>query len=304
MMVCDRYLQSVQSYLKQTILSGDHPPPCRLAAHFIKGSQRGAMPKRTTPPLAFSEYVSPDSDNSVEVWQARRQLIEAAKRVYPIFLKKLSTDVFPLYCQLAKEDKLARGRNDFAKALWGKSPFEALTDDGGLKLALYKWAAQFNAEEEWLMVGALRTLRGWYVAPDWLEALAWNPQHGRKESPMVGKAFEFCHQGWEVQLLRWVDYSQSLRQNFERKLLEYENKTREFAESRGLLKARKKYSPDNLEWFVLYQFASMTSKTIADRYVVENKALDDSTVLKGIRAAATLIRWDHLRQPRQNRKIP
>ena len=125
------------------------------------------MAKRTTPPLAFSEYVSCDADNSVQVWQARLQVIEAAKRVFPIFLEKLSADVFPLYCQLAKEGKLAKGRNDFTKALWGKSPYAALTDEGGLKLVLSRWAAQFNAEAEWLMVGALRTLHGWYVAPDW-----------------------------------------------------------------------------------------------------------------------------------------
>ena len=131
------------------------------------------MAKRTIPSLAFSEYVSPDSDNSVQTWQARLGVIEAAKRVYPIFLEKLSADVFPLYCQLAKAGKLAKGRNDFEKALWGKSPYEALTDEGGLKSALSKWAAHFNAEAEWLMVGALRTLRGWYVAPDWRESLAW-----------------------------------------------------------------------------------------------------------------------------------
>jgi hypothetical protein len=53
------------------------------------------MAKRTTPSLAFSEYVSPDSNNSVAVWQARLRVIEATKRVYPIFLKKLSSDVFP-----------------------------------------------------------------------------------------------------------------------------------------------------------------------------------------------------------------
>jgi hypothetical protein len=94
------------------------------------------MAKRTTPPLAYSEYVSPNSDSSVQVWQARLRVIEAAKRVHPIFLEKLSTDVFPLYCQLAKEGKLAKGRNDFDKAVWGKSPYDALTDDGGLKLAL------------------------------------------------------------------------------------------------------------------------------------------------------------------------
>jgi len=125
------------------------------------------MAKRTTPSLAASEYVSPNLDTSVQVWRARLQVIEAAKRVFPIFLEKLSADVFPLYCQLAKEGKLAKGRNDFTKALWGKSPYAALTDEGGLKLALSRWAAQFNAEAEWLMVGALRTLHGWYVAPDW-----------------------------------------------------------------------------------------------------------------------------------------
>jgi hypothetical protein len=77
----------------------------------------------------------------------------------------------------------------------------------------------------------------------------------------------------------------------------------QLAESMGLVRARRKYSPDNLEWFVLYQFAGISSKTIADRYVaVEGKDLDESTVLKGIKAAAKLIGWNHLRQSRQNRK--
>jgi len=259
------------------------------------------MAKRTTPSLAFSEYVSRDSDNSVQVWQARLQVIEAAKRVFPIFLKKLSEDVFPLYCQLAKRGKLAKGRNDFDKALWGDSPYEALTEDGGLKSALSKWAAHFHAEAEWLMVGALRTLRGWYVAPDWRESLTWDPHHGRKEPPAIGRPFELCYQGWEVQLLTWPAYSQSLRQSFEKRLLEYESQTRERAESRGLVRARRKYSPDNFEWFVLHQLACMTSKTIADRYARDGKVLDESTVLKGIKAAAKLIAWNHLGQPRQSR---
>jgi hypothetical protein len=73
------------------------------------------MAKRTTPSLAFSEYVSREADNSVQVWQARLQVIEAAKRWFP-------TDVFPLYCKLAKEGKLAKGRNDFDKRYGGSLP--------------------------------------------------------------------------------------------------------------------------------------------------------------------------------------
>src|SRR5579872_4031784 len=141
------------------------------------------MAKRTTPSIAFSEYVSRDADNNVQVWLARLQVIEAAKWVFPIFLGRLSTDVFPLYGKLAKEGKLAKGRNDFDKALWGKSPYAALTDEGGLKLALTKWAAQFSAEADWLMVGALRTLQGWYVAPDWRSSLAWDRHHDAKMCP-------------------------------------------------------------------------------------------------------------------------
>jgi len=78
-----------------------------------------------------------------------------------------------------------------------------------------KWAAQFNAEAKWLMVGALRTLQGWYVAPDWRSSLAWDHHHGRKDVPAVGKPFELSYPGWEVQLLTWPAYSQSLRRSFD-----------------------------------------------------------------------------------------
>jgi len=69
----------------------------------------------------------------------------------------------------------------------------------------------------------------------------------------------------------------------------------------GLVRARRKYSPDNLEWFVLYQFAGMSSGTISDRYAAQGRAVEESTVLKGIKAAAKLIGWNELRQPRRNR---
>jgi hypothetical protein len=155
------------------------------------------------------------------------------------------------------------------------------------------------------MAGALRTLQGWYVAPDWRSSLAWDHHHGRKDVPAVGKTFDLSCPGWEVQLLTWPAYSQSLRLSFEGQLLEYERQTRELAESRGLVRARRKYSPNNFEWFVLYHFAGMTSKTIADRYARDGMVLGESTVLKGIKAAAKLIAWNPLGQPRQtrNRKI-
>jgi hypothetical protein len=77
------------------------------------------------------------------------------------------------------------------------------------------------------------------------------------------------------------------------------------AESMGLVGARKNYSGDNLECFVLYKLAGRSSTEIVYRYAGAGKALDKSTVLKGIKAAGKLIGWEHQSQPRQtqNRKV-
>lgn len=257
------------------------------------------MGKRKTQRLAFwGEYVSPDTEISEEVYRARLELMKIVKQVFPNFLKKLSSDVFPLYEQLAK------GGYDFDQILWtNSSPYALLTEDGGLKAALLNWAAQFNAEAEWLMDGALRTLRGWHVAPDWRESLSWNTQHGRSETFLRGEAFEFRYQGWEVLLLTWPAYSESLRRRFEEKLFEHERKTRELAESKGLVRARRTYSTVNFEWFVLYQFAGLSSPEIVKRLAKGNSHTDPSTVLKGVKTAARLIDWGSLRSSEAKRRV-
>lgn len=263
------------------------------------------MAQRTTPSLASSEYVSPDRDSSVQVWLARKQLIKATKRVFPAFLKELLADVYPLYSQRVEEARRAQRLDDFRKALSTKLPFDAMGDDGRLELAIRQWAARFHAEVDWVISGALQTLRGWEVAPEWRNSLAWAPCHSRKSTYAMGATFEFSFPGWEPQFLAWGAYSASARQRFEERLSEYEKQTRELAESKGLVRSRKKYSPDNLEWFALYQFAGWTSHKIVQRYVGEGKALEESAVLKGVKAAAELIGWSELRQPRhtRNRKI-
>jgi hypothetical protein len=160
------------------------------------------MTERTTPPLTFGEYVSPDLDNSVQVWLARRQVIEASKRVYPTFLETLSTDVLPIYCQLAKTGQLAKGRINFEKALWGKFPWESLTDDGGLKTALLNWARQFHAEAPWLMVGRSAHCGAGIVSPH-----GGIPSHGTttmgvETVPQSAKPSNFSIRDGKYRLLR------------------------------------------------------------------------------------------------------
>ena len=257
------------------------------------------MARRKTPRLAYSEYVSLEP-NSTQVWQARLRLIDAATRVFPKFLKKLSADVFPAYAELAKSGF------DFDAVLWHPRlpPHTMIPETSWLKSALSEWAGKFHAEPSWLLDETLRTLRGWYVAPDWRKSLRWNPIGGITSTLAMGERFQFVCEGWEMQLLTWADYRQSVLGRFELKLAEYEAASRNLAESHGLVRARRKYSPDNFEWFVLYQFAGLSSIDIVRRSRKVD-SLNESTVLKGIKAAAKLIGWQRLRavHEKKNRKI-
>lgn len=213
------------------------------------------MAQRKTPFLAYCEYVSPHANNSIQVNRARLRLIDAVRQVYPRLLEKLSSDVFQYYSQLAN-----RGYK-FDRILWSPriSPYEALPADSELKREIAKWAAAFNADVDWLKDGALRTLRDWYVAPDWRQSLRWHSGYTHQNAVSTGKALEFRCEGWETELLTWSAYSKSARQRFEETLLEYEKGTRKLAESCGLVRAQRKYSPDNFDWFALYQFAGLSS---------------------------------------------
>ncbi len=268
------------------------------------------MGKLKTPRLAFrAEYVSPDTENSDDVNRARLELMRIVKEVFPKFLEKLAADVFPLFDQAATDGKLERAGYNFELVLFSDNfqrALDALAEENGVKAALLNWATDFNAATDWLMVRALRTLRSWHIAPASRQQLRWETGHSLDGPPAIGKPFEFSFSGWETRLVTWAHYCEVARRRFEEKLSEYERETRELVESEGLIRARRTYSRVNLEWFVLYQFAGESSKRIAERAAKNGKAVDDSTVLKGIKAAAKLIGWKHLRKPKrlmQNRKI-
>lgn len=254
------------------------------------------MAQRKAMPLSYGEYVSPETATSTQAWYARQVLVRTVRRVLPGFLNKLAEEVFPFYTQMAREGY------SFEKILWNRhSPFQALKPDGGLKSALSNWAAAYHAEAEWLLDAVLRTFRLWSVSPDALAKREWYSAHPFSDRAADVAAFEFTCPGWRTELTTWAAYRDSVRKDFKDKLLEYEKQSREFAESRGLVRAQRQYSSGNFEWFVLYQFAGMSSKQIADHCASRSKPVDDSTVLKGIRAAARLIGWYPLRAGEQAR---
>ncbi len=213
--------------------------------------------------------------------------------------KAVEDDDFREYSRLMNERATAayRRRQPPPKI----DPATVLVKCAALRDALKDWGIAFNAEVLWFLDETLRTLRGWHVAADWHDSLRWNPVGSVGSQLAVGERFQFDCEGWEMQLLTWSAYSKSVRERFEEKLAEYEATGRKLAESRGLVRAPHKYSPSNFDWFVLYQFAGQSSTQIVERLADQGQNVDESTVLKGIKAAAKLAGWDHLRPaPRRN----
>jgi len=215
------------------------------------------------------------------------ELFSVVPRVYPAFLDVLADHVLPKYHQLA------RAGFAFDNILWTERPFRRLsTDEAVLRDALVSWASRFNAKRDWLLDQALRTLHDWSIDPRRLESRTWNTLGDSSGVAACGERFRFSTPGWEMLVFRWPVYAAFVREQFEQALSEYEKRARKYAKSRGLRRIPGIYSVANLEWFVLYQFAGMSSVKIAKKLPDS----DPSTILKGVKAAAGLVHWNDLRR--------
>ena len=154
------------------------------------------------------------------------------------------------------------------------------------------------------MDDTLQALRGWYVAPEYRESLRWNVFHSNVASGATGKPFEFHFERWETERRSWSSYNASVRKSFEQELSKYEKETRKRAESCRLVRAQRKHSQENFDWFVLYQFAGLTYREIAARITSPEIHREDpsSTVRKGVKAAAKLVGWGRLRTRKKQAK--
>jgi hypothetical protein len=157
----------------------------------------------------------------------------------------------------------------------------------------------------WIVLDALRSVEGWAAHADWMESRQWNTQRARSgEALPAGEPLEFRHGGWDVTVFTWPVYRALVRRKFAEHLVKYERDIRKLAESHGWVRTSGKWSRENLEWFALYQFAGLSSGQICRKYAAQSQALEESTVLKGVKAAAARIGWENLRKSRQkpNRK--
>jgi hypothetical protein len=142
----------------------------------------------------------------------------------------------------------------------------------------------------------LHTLWLWHRHPDWRTALDISGFQSNCSGDSLTSDDErlFCFEdpGWDPEFQKWQRYSESIRKQFEQKLTAYEKRVRTLVESRGAIRAHGRFSAVNFEWFVLYQLANMSATKILRKST--RLRGDESTILKGVKIAATLLGWTYL----------
>jgi hypothetical protein len=258
------------------------------------------MAQRTQPPyLTGSEYISSDQSENSEIAGARWEFMEVVRRVLPRFFEQLRARVYPTYARLAEN------RCGYWEPGWRFETWQLHSDrDNQLTPCLLAWARAFNAEEAWIFEGALQTLWLWHQYPEWRESLDISGFRSFRGVEVLTseeeRSFQFEDPGWDPQFQRWARYRAYIQKQFEKKLDAYEERLRSLAESRGAVRARYRYSVDNFEWFALYQLANMRAARILQQRT--DLKGDESTIQKGVKAAAALLRWQNI-QPARKRNV-
>jgi hypothetical protein len=252
------------------------------------------MQKRRSPRLAQGQYSARVPAENLALKNARFRLLETIRRLYPDLLKALSAEVLPIYSHLAQT-------TPYSDCLLEVGCPARTTEEIELKSVFSKWADKFNINSDWLKDEALRALGCWHEHPESLAALKWCPHPVFMRMVVTAEPFEFHAAAWELELQSWPAYRESVRSEFETKLAEYRKIAHDRAKLRGLVETPHKYSPENLEWFVWYQLAGLSSTEIAKRSKHKD-SVDESTVLKGIKAAAKLVGWASMRASNASRR--
>ena len=118
------------------------------------------MARKQNSVLSWAEYISADNDQNIETAAARWQFMQAVQSVYPRFFTKLQQQIYPTYSRLA-------GRSEsYWQTGWAFETWQLHSDrNQRLTAPLSAWAKPFNAEEAWILEGALQSLWLWRRFP-------------------------------------------------------------------------------------------------------------------------------------------
>jgi hypothetical protein len=246
--------------------------------------------------LGWGEFILPDQSQNTEIAGARWEFTKMVRRVFPRFFEQLRERVYPSFARLAEN------RPGYWELGWTFETWQLQSDpDQQLMPCLLGWAREFHADETWILEGALQTLWLWNGDPKLRESL---DMFGFRSSCCVDvltsdeeRLFTFEHEGWDPQTQRWGSFRDSIKGKFQKHLDTYERRLSSLMESRGAVRARKRYSADHFAWFALYQLGGLSATKILQQHPALKG--DESTILKGVKTAAGLLQWTNVRKPRK-----
>ncbi len=235
-----------------------------------------------------SEYVFGDVSERTDrqTNQARWILIDAIQRLVPEFLQALQTEVYPEFLRLAK------GNRDYFCL---GTPFEfwkkRSDSNGEMTGHLKTWAQHFEADETWVLEGALGAMTLWTMSDESRRSLDSN---GFRQVTVGDRTIayrdeaQFCFKDrWDPQSTRWEKFREESTKRFKKELGSYKEGMRELAKDLRLEKSRVKYSPEHFDWLALYKCGGLSLKDICERYSRDHENAK-TTVHRGISTAAEL----------------
>jgi hypothetical protein len=150
--------------------------------------------------LVSGEYLTVHDGQDTQTAAARSQLIEVAKEIVPRFLEELREGVYPYFASSAGENE------NYYQYGWRFRNWARVSDpDGRVKGRLLAWARKYRADDEWVLQGALSTLKRWHHNPALLLQLETRGFH----LPVAGEIliadeehyFEISDWGWPPSFL-------------------------------------------------------------------------------------------------------
>ncbi len=258
------------------------------------------MTRRSKGGFTRGEYLNVGHHGDDQTVNARQYFVGVVRDVVPGFFEELQSVVYPRYVACARRvrGKPSRGAGHWQTG-WYLSTWEAQLGRSNFKSILLTWAERFGcAEEAWILEGALESMSAWYRVPG-IES----GDLRRFCRPIAGNVlvdyepFSFEDRGWSPQFERWAEFRRRIEVRFTEELGTYQRRTRGLIESKKGRRAQRRISRDNFKWFVLYQIRGMSLSKIED--LRGSDFGDESTVRKGIRAAARLLGWTEIRDGRR-----
>jgi hypothetical protein len=268
--------------------------------YLMMGIAGGEATKQIKPVrnLAWGDYILRDQGQNTELAGSRWILMEVVSRVLPRFFEQLSDRVYPTFARLAKD------RPGYWEPGWTFETWQLQSDSNQqLTPVLLGWARRFHAEETWILEGALQTL--WLWSQD-LELLKLLYIGGFRSSCCVNtlsseaeRQFTFTHDGWDPQFQTLASFRGLFKKQVQSDLDAYVQRLSSLMESQGAVRARKRYRVAHFEWFALYQLGGVSSNLILGQG--SSQSGDESTILKGVKAAAGMLQWKNVRKARKAR---